>query len=256
MKVHPVADLFPLMDDQAFKELTDDIKQNGLRSPIIIHEGALLDGRNRKRVCDLIGIKPVYKDWEPKSEGDTPLKFILSTNLVRRHLTESQRAMIAADLANMPKYKHKADGSIDTSAQISQADAANRMNVSKSSVKRAAKVKKKSPELAERVREGKVPVSKAERIAKAPEDVQRKALKKIDDGKAPDVEESSKNPRTAFLSRVKAAIKSASYSGPVDDEVVGHAKRVAQEWSKLVDELEKRRGDTASNLNARPDRGR
>src|SRR5437868_6851054 len=111
MEDHPLAALFPLMDDEALKELTDDIKQNGLRSPIITHEGKRLEGRNRDRACVLAGVTPRYQPWKPRSEDDTPLKFILSTNLMRRHLTESQRAMMAAELPNMPRGQPKSNGS-------------------------------------------------------------------------------------------------------------------------------------------------
>jgi hypothetical protein len=40
----------------------------------------------------------------------------------RRHLDESQRAMVAAKLANLPKHIHKDDASIE--ASVSQTDAA------------------------------------------------------------------------------------------------------------------------------------
>ncbi len=51
IKVHPAADLFPLMPEAELRELGEDIKKNGLTSPIVFFkEGtsySLLDGRNR-----------------------------------------------------------------------------------------------------------------------------------------------------------------------------------------------------------------
>jgi hypothetical protein len=38
-------------------------------------------------------------------EGDDPLTFVVSMNLRRRHLDESQRAIIAATLANMNEWR-------------------------------------------------------------------------------------------------------------------------------------------------------
>lgn len=58
-------------------------------------------------------------------------------NLKRRHLTESQRGMIAAKLANMPP--HRPD--INTAnLQTSRADAAKLLNVSERTVNTAKKV--------------------------------------------------------------------------------------------------------------------
>jgi hypothetical protein len=52
LPVHPAAELFPVMSEGVIKELGEDIKKNGLRSPVVLwrdYEGhlSLLDGRNR-----------------------------------------------------------------------------------------------------------------------------------------------------------------------------------------------------------------
>jgi hypothetical protein len=47
MKFHPLANIFPLMEGPAFDALVVDIKANGVRDPLVMHEGLLLDGRGR-----------------------------------------------------------------------------------------------------------------------------------------------------------------------------------------------------------------
>jgi hypothetical protein len=48
LKVHPAAELFPLMPPDELKALAHDIKANGLCSTITLDEDdSLLDGRNR-----------------------------------------------------------------------------------------------------------------------------------------------------------------------------------------------------------------
>lgn len=82
------------MSTQDLQSLADDIRRHGLREPIVIHDRQILDGRCRIRACRLAGVKPKFIRWVPK--GQTPLEWVLSTNLHRRHLSDDQRAMVAA----------------------------------------------------------------------------------------------------------------------------------------------------------------
>jgi ParB-like nuclease domain len=92
---HPIANIFPLMEGQEFKALVDDIKANGLREPVVIYEGKVIDGRNRYKACKELNLPtPTTKPYD----GGDPLGFVLSANLHRRHLNESQRAVVAAKL--------------------------------------------------------------------------------------------------------------------------------------------------------------
>lgn len=97
---HPLADIFPLLDEngEEFGALVDDIKDNGLRHPIIIYNNKILDGRNRYRACKAAFLKP---DYQELSASKDPLDFVISANLHRRHLTETQRAAAAAQVANI-----------------------------------------------------------------------------------------------------------------------------------------------------------
>lgn len=56
IKAHPLADLFPMMDGQAFEDLVDDIRNNGLRQPIVLLDNQIIDGRNRNRACQEAGV--------------------------------------------------------------------------------------------------------------------------------------------------------------------------------------------------------
>jgi ParB-like chromosome segregation protein Spo0J len=58
MEFHPLANLFPPLEEKELDELTADIRANGLRENIVLHEGKILDGRNRYYACLRAGVEP------------------------------------------------------------------------------------------------------------------------------------------------------------------------------------------------------
>ena len=99
MEFHEVASIFPLMSDEEIQRLADDIKEHGLREAIWLHpDGRIVDGRNRWLACEKAGVQPSFRNWN--GEGSL-IAFVVSLNLHRRHLDESQRAMVGARIKPM-----------------------------------------------------------------------------------------------------------------------------------------------------------
>jgi ParB-like chromosome segregation protein Spo0J len=172
MQFHPIADAFPLIQGAEFDELVEDIRQFGLREPIVLLDGQILDGRNRWRACQAAGVEPRYETFP----GGDPIAFAISANLRRRHMDESQRAMVAAKLANM-RQGERTDLASFEARLVSQSDAANLLNVSRSSVQRAREVLDHAvPELSSQVERGEVSVSVAADIASLPEPEQQEIV--------------------------------------------------------------------------------
>jgi hypothetical protein len=87
--------------------------------------------------------------------GDDPLQFVISLNLRRRHLDESQRAMVAARIANLQDEQRKSGSPIGEA--VTQGEAADLLNVGKRSVERARTVLEHGqPELVTAVERGEV----------------------------------------------------------------------------------------------------
>jgi hypothetical protein len=96
--VHPLASLFPLIVGKEFDDLVEAAARAGRLQAVEVHDGLLIDGRNRVRVQEELrgrGIEidlPVV-EWEPRG-GETVAEHIWSMNANRRHLTDDQRAAI------------------------------------------------------------------------------------------------------------------------------------------------------------------
>jgi hypothetical protein len=166
---HALAKLFPPMDTAAFDELVADIKRNGLLHSITLYQERVLDGIHRQDACLEAGVEPRYE----KFFGDDPVSFVLSQNLARRHLTESQRAMIAAKIAALPKGSHPPKGGGGASSK----QTARLLKTSARSIERAKTVHKQgTPELVAAVEAGELGVTPAAEIAKLPKDKQNKTM--------------------------------------------------------------------------------
>jgi len=155
IEFHRFANAFPLMEGEPFAELVDDIRANGLRQPIIMHEGQILDGRNRYRACREAGVEPRFEDFPADADA---IAFVVSTNLRRRHLTDEQRRHIAADLATMPHGGERGNqytGGKPPTGSMTTAKAAEMMQVPERSVERAKQVKRTDPEAHEAAKAGK-----------------------------------------------------------------------------------------------------
>lgn len=197
--VHPAALAFPEIVGEEFTALVEDIRANGLLNPIIIDEkNVLLDGRNRLRAWVELG-NPATTIKRHIHPGD-PLDLIVSSNIRRRHLTDTQLATLAFDL--LPQYEARAEErqnkqgrevgrgrpSQKLEAPGPQAmqrapqatdEAAAAAGTSGRTVRRVKRVADEAPDLVEPMRKGELTAKEAERIVR-----RRKTTKKAEDLRA------------------------------------------------------------------------
>jgi N6-adenosine-specific RNA methylase IME4 len=169
---HPLADLFPMLSDRETAELADDICTYGQREPIVLLDGMILDGRNRLAACRFAQIEPVFADFD----GDDPLGFVLSKNLHRRHLTESQRAMVAAKIVDWERglNQHTAGP-----ANLQTREAARRLSISERAVAAAKRIHEHgAAELVDAIRQGRVSVHAGEALSELEHEAQLEVLRR------------------------------------------------------------------------------
>lgn len=184
LTLHPVAELFPEMTAAEFRELSDDIELHDQLEPIWIDaQDRVIDGRHRLKVAAAKGRTVDVRVYE--GDEDSIQDFVISLNLKRRHLSESQRAMIAARLAKMKPGRPEKTPPI---GGVSQCTVAQQLNVSPRSVQRAAAVQKHgTPELQKAVDAGTLPVSTAAKAAAVLTPAQQIEVLKTTPGKIGDI---------------------------------------------------------------------
>lgn len=163
IRFHEFANLFPMMQGEAMDGLREDIQANGVREPIVMLDGAILDGRNRYMCAHDLGLEYPVREFD----GGDPLAFVVSLNLARRHLSDGQRASIAARIAKLPvgANQHTAI------AATSQEAAAAMMNVSTDSLQRAKRVQEVAPpEIVAAMDAGRISPSLAQKVTELPDE--------------------------------------------------------------------------------------
>lgn len=162
-ELHPLCTLFPRVTGAEFDGLVADIKAHGLRQPIVLHGGMILDGGNRYRACVEAGVDPVFQEFQ----GDNLVSFVLSANLHRRHLSAGQQAAIVAsaqDWAKAQTVGKPKSGNVTGLATV--AERAAKSGASDKTQRMADKVAKADPELAKKVAHGEISLPKAvEKVA-------------------------------------------------------------------------------------------
>lgn len=109
--LHPACELFPPMSAEEFNDLKEDIKKNGVLQDILTWKGQLVDGRHRIKACEELGIQ-----WDhvvvQMEESDDPVAWAIGSNLHRRHLSQSQKSMVADKVRGIydaeAKERHRA----------------------------------------------------------------------------------------------------------------------------------------------------
>lgn len=218
MEFHDVASLFPMMSADEYQALVADIRENGLREPIVVHADdppdayckycyedttftpeesddeycywecgkcnhrpyrtayKIIDGRNRYRACLELGIEPETELWDEKG---SLVMFVVSLNLHRRHLSSSQRAVIALDvekqlasearlrmMAGVNQHSSPAEQIPQGTKGEAREKAAEILNTNSHYVTDAKKLRDEAPEKLEQVRSGQKTITQAKRELK------------------------------------------------------------------------------------------
>lgn len=167
MNYHKYAELFPRMTPEEVLALDEDIQANGLLQDIVTINGDILDGRHRYEICINRGIEPRFKEYE----GENPLAYVIGVNMIRRHLTISQRAVIslpiydemsqeAKNKRTTNEYRESLQGSdVNKKHRLTCYVVGKMFGIGSTTVLQTATVRNRMPELIPRIMGGELTVA-------------------------------------------------------------------------------------------------
>jgi N6-adenosine-specific RNA methylase IME4 len=171
-----------------FEAFCASIAKDGLHEPIVLYENKILLGRERYRACVKTGTEPRFREYE----GDDPVGYVISSDVLRRHLSPSQKAVVALAVervyASEAKQRQRDAGrsfgeghpkqevrAIVPEALVARERAAAAIGISPRLVSDAKLVEREAPDLLAEISLGALTIPKAKREIRRREKLRRVA---------------------------------------------------------------------------------
>ena len=178
LSIHSLANLIPPMTEQEYLDLKEDIRKNGQIEAIWVADDLIIDGRHRYKACQELGIEPVVRAYTGDTSEAGLVSFVISTNQHRRHLSSSQLAVLALEVAKIlnPEGKKRKRANLKGSTESadlryrepkgkSSEQAARLVGTSPRMVEQAKHIEKTAPDLIEPIKKGEITVNRAAEVA-------------------------------------------------------------------------------------------
>jgi hypothetical protein len=229
---HPACEVFPMIGGDEFEALKRDIAANGQREPIVLVDGELVDGRNRLRACEELGIEPVFRNLPSEEAGDV-FALVMSLNLHRRHLKPRERgAALRAYMKSIGakrqqgKRVDKANGSTSPSVSEVAATLGVPRQTASRHIKAAEDYEAASPDLRAKVDAGELTPKKARQLTENP-DAEPAEPKPRTGKRAKIIENFARNQAAEFVGRIEGV---AGYCEKVKVEAIRSDERLLRHW--------------------------
>lgn len=107
-----IENLLPILDEEKYKLLEEDIKKNGCINPIIVWNGIIVDGHHRYKICQANNISFKTKEMQFDNKQEAMI-WAWTTQKARRNVDDGTLFKIAEKFR--PYYEEKAKQNLKTS---------------------------------------------------------------------------------------------------------------------------------------------
>ena len=181
----PGADVPPLSPAR-YARLLASIRAHGLRRPIVVWRGKVIDGLHRLKACLEAGVEPRYEFLD----DEDPFKYLADENIALRDMTQNEKALTAYLMSqySTPGRPRTAAANSAEMRNITQGEAAELVGVSTRLVSDASRVLSEDspavPALREAVREWRIRCNDAAKVVARPPEMQNRAVDLVVRGEA------------------------------------------------------------------------
>ena len=224
-----LVNLFPRMTPAEFAALVASIREHGLRDPIWVWCGEIIDGQNHFLACIEAGVEPRY---EHLPDHIDPLDYVLDKNLNRRNMSAGQRAVSAHKLLSQsgPARPRREDGD-SLARSYTQQEAAKRFRVSRSELNLVIEVMSEDsgahPEVRLGIEQGLITPNDAMGVMREPPEIQLEAMARVTRGEHTTVVRAVRRVKEETARREDAAALEAALARQVPEGVILHHSAVA-----------------------------
>ena len=228
--INPLAKAFPPLDPAQFEHLLASIRERGLRRPIAVWRGEIIDGVHRLKACIDAGVEPRYEFLD---DDEDPYEYLADVNIPRRGMTQNEKALTAHLMSqySTPGRPRSSDENSANVRSISQGKAAKLVGVSPRLVSYASRVlssgSKATPMVQDAVLGWKVKCSDAARVVDLPPEVQNRAMDLVDRGEIKTVKSAVQRVEQELALSEEEAARLEILARPLDDTIVLYIASVA-----------------------------
>ncbi len=227
--IHDLATILPPLETPGYEALKASISRHGLRRPIVVWQGQIIDGVHRLMACLELGIDPTFRHL---ADDDDPTEYLDTEAFPYRDMDYDDRVR-AADKLSQWSTRGRPSASAEKSGNfpiITREKAAQRFRVSVKSISTYIRVTAEdgpaSPALRQAVDQKRIKSSDAARILDRPHEVQDKALDLVVNGKLRTVKRAVEQIEGDIEQQENAKKREAVRSSPIRDTVTLHSAAV------------------------------
>ena len=221
---------FPPLSPARYARLLASIRAHGLRRPIVVWRGQVIDGLHRLKACVEAGVEPRY---EVLDDAENPFEYLGDENVSLRNMDQNEKAQTAYLMSqySAPGRPRATDENSANLRNITQEEAAKLIGVSTRLVSDVSRVLSEDgpavPALREAVTQWRIRYSAASRHVDRPPEVQNKAVDLVFRGEAKTIKRAVERVEREIALAEEAAALADILARPPDETITLHTATVA-----------------------------
>ena len=221
---------FPPLSPARYARLLASIRAHGLRRPIVVWRGRVIDGLHRLKACLEAGVEPRYEVLDDDAD---PFQYLAGVNIPHRDMTQNDKARLAYDMSQYSK-PGRPRATEENSAHVrnlTQGEAAELVGVSKRLVSDASRVLSEDsnavPALQEAVRERLVGCRDAAMVVDQPREVQIRGMELLAQTEVRTIKRAVERVEREIALAEEAAALADILARPPDETITLHTSKVS-----------------------------